>query len=74
MWKFKDYDSSVGNLRCGGIKANTRADTWNSLNVVSILDQHLNSWYNIEMTLGWSNLSAQGYFDLQTPHAYRIGL
>ena len=48
---FIDYDPSVGNMGAvAGIKANTRADTGNSPNVVSILGQHLHSWHNIVCT------------------------
>ena len=44
---FIDYDPSVGNMcAVAGIKANTRADTGNSPNVISILGQHLHSWHN----------------------------
>ena len=47
---FIDYDPSVGNMGAvAGIKDNTRADTGNSPNVVSILG---------------TTLSAQGRFDL----------
>ena len=48
---FIDYDPSVGNMGAvAGTRPNTRADTGNSANVVSILGQHLHSWHNIVCT------------------------
>ena len=57
---FIDYDSSVGNMCAVVASKPTHMLTPGNLpNIVSILGEHLHSWYNIEMTL-------QGCFDLQT--------